>query len=73
MDLMRFCLLLGTLTTNQMTVTSLLTFKANPGSSIPVVHEHFIHGVSYEPVGNIDNIDYNVNTIGKLHIANEDY
>lgn len=45
----------GTLTTNQMTVTSLVTFEMK---ELFHVHEHSISGVSYEPVGIIENIKH---------------
>ena len=41
----------GTLTTNQMTVTSLVTVEKDDGRGAPALREYEVEGVSYEPKG----------------------
>ena len=53
----------GTLTTNQMTVTSLVTAlrprpgRGGGGGAQPMLREYEVEGVSYEPVGEVRGMD----------------
>jgi Ca2+-transporting ATPase len=51
----------GTLTTNKMTVTSLFTFPNLPSSysNSPFYLERPVSGVSYQPIGEIENYSFN--------------
>lgn len=48
----------GTLTTNQMTVTSLITFHEELDMGQLIIHESIVEGISYEPVGLLSNFCY---------------